>query len=179
MSNTIVIVGPSGSGKTTLAHELVKKGYERIITYTTRPMRDWEVNGVDYHFVSPETFKQLFTKDFFAEITTYQAAFGHCMYGSPAEAYRSDKKQVIVLNPKGAIELKDLPKFVVYLDISETTVARRLSDRGDSIEEINRRLIEDRPHFREFANVVPINLHVKRAASPQHLSRRIENKLRK
>ena len=179
MSNTIVIIGPTGSGKTTLAQKLVEKGYERIPQYTTRPMRDGEVDGVDYHFVSQEHFKQLFARDFFAEVTAYEAKFGTCFYGSAVEDYQPDKKQVIILNPKGVLDLKNVSKFVVYLDLNETLLARRLSDRGDSIEEINRRLNDDRPHFKEFEQRVPINLHIKKAAPVQHLTRRIENKLRK
>ena len=49
----IVLCGYSGSGKTTIANVLQEKyGYHRIITYTTRPKREQEVNGKDYHKAS-------------------------------------------------------------------------------------------------------------------------------
>lgn len=47
----------SGSGKTTIAHQLETHGFERLITTTTRSMREGEVNHHDYHFVSKEEFK--------------------------------------------------------------------------------------------------------------------------
>lgn len=59
MKTIIVIVGGSGSGKTTIAHQLETHGFERLITTTTRSMREGEVNHHDYHFVSKEEFKNL------------------------------------------------------------------------------------------------------------------------
>ena len=51
----IVIVGESGSGKTTLQNELLKRGYRRIVTATTRNRRRNELEDA-YHFVSREEF---------------------------------------------------------------------------------------------------------------------------
>ena len=48
----IVLAGPAGSGKTTLCERLVRSegGFERVVTATTRPPREGERDGVDYHF---------------------------------------------------------------------------------------------------------------------------------
>ena len=51
MKKIVVLVGGSGSGKTTIAHELEKKGFRRLVTTTTRPKREGEVDQVDYFFV--------------------------------------------------------------------------------------------------------------------------------
>ena len=56
----IFLIGPQGSGKTTLAKELERRGYEQIIAYTTRPPRDNEIEGVDYHFVTDAEFEDAF-----------------------------------------------------------------------------------------------------------------------
>lgn len=49
----IAIVGPSGSGKTTLVEHLKTKiNIPVIVSYTTRPIRENEKNGVDHHFVT-------------------------------------------------------------------------------------------------------------------------------
>lgn len=51
----LAIVGPSGSGKTSLAEYLKDKlNIPVIVSYTTRPMRDNEINGKDHHFVSED-----------------------------------------------------------------------------------------------------------------------------
>ena len=58
----LILVGHSASGKTEIANEL-KRDYDmkKIITYTTRPIRVNEVNGIDYHFVTEEEFLKLIT----------------------------------------------------------------------------------------------------------------------
>ncbi|AKC83528.1 guanylate kinase [Verrucomicrobia bacterium IMCC26134] len=54
----LVLAGPAGSGKTTLCERLVAEtpGFTRVVTSTTRAPRPGEVNGVHYHFFSPEEF---------------------------------------------------------------------------------------------------------------------------
>ena len=54
----LILAGPAGSGKTTLCDRLVAENAntERVVTCTTRPPREGEVNGIDYHFLSDEQF---------------------------------------------------------------------------------------------------------------------------
>lgn len=54
----LVLAGPAGSGKSTLCDRLVTEdpSFSRVITTTTRTPRPGEVNGVHYHFFSPEEF---------------------------------------------------------------------------------------------------------------------------
>jgi guanylate kinase len=54
-----IICAPSGAGKTSLVAELLKidSGIRLSVSYTTRAPRNGEVNGRDYHFVTPEDFK--------------------------------------------------------------------------------------------------------------------------
>lgn len=54
----LVLAGPAGSGKTTLCERMVAEvpGFSRVVTTTTRPPRPGEVDGVHYHFLSPEAF---------------------------------------------------------------------------------------------------------------------------
>jgi len=56
----LVLAGPAGTGKTTLCERLVREcpGVERVVTATTRPPREGEVNGRDYHFLSEAEFDQ-------------------------------------------------------------------------------------------------------------------------
>lgn len=56
----LVIAGPAGSGKSTLCERLLRERpeFSRVITTTTRAPRPGEVNGVHYHFFSPEEFRR-------------------------------------------------------------------------------------------------------------------------
>jgi guanylate kinase len=56
----LVIAGPAGSGKSTLCDRLVQEDltYARVVTTTTRSPREGEINGVHYHFFTPEDFER-------------------------------------------------------------------------------------------------------------------------
>jgi guanylate kinase len=58
--SVVVVAGPSGSGKNTLIRELEKRftSIDRLVTATTRRIRSGEVDGVDYHFFTPERFDE-------------------------------------------------------------------------------------------------------------------------
>ena len=150
--NVIAIVGQTASGKTTLARYLESTGFQRIVTYTTRPMRDGEKDGSDYHFLQEAQFLKMLEEGFFAEHTDYHAKFGHVCYGTGRESLEASeqRRKVIVLNPCGVMALKDAGYdiFVVYLDIDQATLMRRALNRGDSPAEIGRRIAEDARLFR-------------------------------
>ncbi len=146
---TIVLCGKSGSGKTTVGLELEKLGYSKIVTYTTRPMRKGEVNGIDYNFVTEEEFLALQDKSIFAETASYNASFGFCRYGSAKRDY-AQPNSYIILNPIGlqTVRLNRVDIFAVNLRADEYTLTRRLRTRGDTPEEIARRLAADERDFK-------------------------------
>ena len=62
-NNLVLLAGPSAGGKDTASNILVSDfGYKRLITTTTRPMRDGEINDVTYHFVNEHAFLDLLKK---------------------------------------------------------------------------------------------------------------------
>ena len=65
--NILVISGPSGSGKSSLMKELLKdiKDSYFSISSTTRPIREGEQDGVNYHFISKAEFEQDIDAGFF------------------------------------------------------------------------------------------------------------------
>ena len=154
----IILVGKTASGKTTVANELCKHhGYKRIITYTTRPMRENEVQDVDYHFISDEQFNKMVENNEFTEYKRYNTAHGVWSYGSiiTLEQEYSDDCYVIILTPQG---LKDLSKKIsryiaFYLDIGFKSQLERLKKRGDEEQQIIKRLKND---AKDFKNVVDI-----------------------
>lgn len=67
--NILVISGPSGSGKSSLMKELLKEIQDAYfsISTTTREIREGEIDGVNYHFVSKEEFEQDINAGYFLE----------------------------------------------------------------------------------------------------------------
>ena len=55
----IILCGQSGSGKDTIATKLINNHFYRVITNTTRPPRNGEVDGVDYNFITDLDFYAL------------------------------------------------------------------------------------------------------------------------
>ena len=142
----IVIVGESGSGKTTLANNFIKAHpeYRKIVTYTTRPKRSGEIDGIDYHFISADQFKRLVEENFFIEYTTYRDWY----YGT-AKTDCEDDYTVAVLNPPGLRKFKRLGVNCtsVYLNVDRRSRLIQMLNRGDEIEEAYRRNITDVGQF--------------------------------
>ncbi len=79
----VVISGPSGAGKGTVIRELLRQSPVRLVesvSATTRQPRPGEVDGVDYHFLSPETFARRRKNDEFLEC--FQVFGTDCWYGT-------------------------------------------------------------------------------------------------
>jgi guanylate kinase len=86
-----ILSSPSGAGKTTLSRMLLAQDREIMlsVSVTTRPPRPGEVEGVHYHFVSPERFEAMVEEDDFYE---WAEVFGH-RYGTPKGTIRAGLKQ--------------------------------------------------------------------------------------
>ena len=68
----LIITGKTCSGKNVVSDELINKhGFHRLTTFTTRPIRNGEVNGETYHFVNTDDFMQKMKSRFFAEWKAY------------------------------------------------------------------------------------------------------------
>ena len=141
----IILVGASATGKSVIAKQLFDKyNIKKVITYTTRPMREGEINDVDYHFINKEDFINKMNNEYFIETAMYNNNY----YGTAYEDISKDK--VLIVEPNGANvyyeKLKD-KVIIFYLQASELERKKRMEIRGDSIENINKRLKSDVEYF--------------------------------
>ena len=69
----VILSSPSGVGKTTLTKKIQQKykNFKISVSHTTRTPRSNEVDGVDYHFVSKEKFKELIDKENFMNMQKF------------------------------------------------------------------------------------------------------------
>lgn len=140
----LVITGPSGSGKTTISGILLERlqSVTRLITTTTRDPREGEKNGVDYHFVTREVFREMIDRGEFLE---WADVYGR-MYGSTrAEVLRLCALHDVVvgvLDVQGARATKDaLPETVVVcLTAPLPQLHARLARRDNKPGELERRM---------------------------------------
>ena len=145
----ICLMGKTCSGKSTLEKEMIEKGYNEVISYTTRPPRKGEVDGVNYHFRSEDEFNELAENGVLQEWEEY----GGYHYGSPV--LEKGKTYVMVVEPKGYRRLRQIHGYNVlgiYRDVPEKELKKRIRERckGESKEfklEMNKRLKDDRERF--------------------------------
>ena len=153
----VAIVGEAGSGKDSLAEALMDQLQDEnfkvheIISYTTRPKRDYEINGVDYHFVDAGTLAGLIIEDKMLEA----AEFNGWIYGTCIEDLEEDAINVGVFNPEGIESLSQDPRInmcIIQCSCNEKDrLLRQLNRELDpNVDEIIRRFHADRRDFSNF-----------------------------
>ena len=152
----VILCGKSGAGKDRIMKDYIKHvAATPIVSYTTRPMRDGEVNHREYHFVTRDAFKDLKNADKFSEVREYHTLVGGkpdvWCYGSPVVNPRS-RLYVTILDMQGTQEYIDFYGkdncFVVYVNVSDDERERRARARGSFDKtEWDRRLADDAAKF--------------------------------
>jgi guanylate kinase len=142
----LVVSAPSGTGKTTVVERLVERSVriERSRSYTSRPPRTAEIEGVDYNFVSRDTFQAMAGRGAFLE---WADIFGH-FYGTSREDTEATLAKgvdlVLVIDVQGARQVRALRPDAIgvfVLPPSFDVLADRLRRRNqDSEDAILRRL---------------------------------------
>lgn len=153
----LIIVGKTCSGKDSIVKRLCKDyGFEKIITYTTRPMRKNETQDVTYHFISEDDFKKKIEEKFFTEFKIYNTADGVWYYGS--KLTDSNEKSVIILTPSGYKDYiaseGNKNDVAIYIYANNNTIRTRLKKRGDKKEEAERRILADNEDFKDTISIV-------------------------
>lgn len=137
----VVVSAPSGAGKTSLCEEVVARVPNLVhsVSYTTRPPRSQEKEGIDYHFVSYKEFHKMVAEGEFAEWAEVHGNF----YGTSVkllESYWAQGKDVILdIDVQGAIKLRArFPEaaFVFVLTPEFKQLEERLRVRRTEPEEI-------------------------------------------
>ena len=135
----VVVSGPAGSGKGTVdAHLLKRDDFVYSVSATTRAPRPGEVDGVHYHFISVEEFKERLERGDMIEYTQYCGNF----YGTPKkeaeEVLASGRNLILEIEVEGAHNVKaKYPEAVLILLLppSYSVQEQRLRGRGTETEE--------------------------------------------
>ncbi len=142
-----IISAPSGTGKTTLAERLVQVVPDLALSrsFTSRPPRAGELDGVDYNFISRERFESMIAG---GELLEYADVFGN-LYGTSAatteQALAHGQDLVLVIDVQGARQVRsqiDGSVGIFVLPPSFPVLEERLRGRSKDTEaQIQRRLV--------------------------------------
>jgi guanylate kinase len=146
----VVLSAPSGAGKTTLAHRLLDRNPEWrfSVSATTRPRRPGETDGVDYHFLTIEEFRERIAAN---DLVEWEEIFGN-YYGTLKSTVeelldeKSDRRVIFDVDVKGALAIRNAfpnDAFLIFIaPPSMEELLRRLMGRKTESEESIRRRID-------------------------------------
>lgn len=162
----IVLVGKSASGKDHILNTVVKlnSSVKTIVSYTNRPIRNGEIDGVTYHYVSDEQVEKMLNNHEFVEHRIYNTVKGKWIYGVAKSSFdlTSDNTYIVILDLQG---LKQLEKYLIenkkrdslksiYIEAyGQTRLLRSLQREGmlsdEQCKEIARRYIVDEDDLKD------------------------------
>ncbi len=146
----IALFGKSGAGKDTIQKWMVTNlpNMKGMVNYTTRPKRDYEQEGIDYHFISNTEFAEKVLDGSMLEATE----FNHWFYGAAIDELDIDKINVGVFNVygiQGLLQDNRLDVLPVYIDCYDKIRLLRDINRENNPDcyEICRRYLADEKDF--------------------------------
>lgn len=160
----IILCGKSGSGKDTIIKSVLENCppdlVNKKISFTTRPKRDYEVNGEDYYFVTPDFFLENLNK--FIEVTNFRGWH----YGTmESPGLDINKINIGAFDLEGIKNIKEMNRdnldyLVLYVDAKDSTRLIRCLSREEypDIEEIFRRYNADDIDFDDIEDYADIHL---------------------
>ena len=162
----IYIMGKSSSGKDTIFRRLIEKmNVNTYVMYTTRPIRDGEVDGETYHFLTDEEMQNYIDgkKEYkVIESRTYNTAHGPWTYATIADKQFETEKDMLMLgtlesysNMKNNLENRTKVELIpVYIEVPDNIRLKRAIEREEKqtepkYVELCRRFIADNQDFSE------------------------------
>ncbi|MGL4572738.1 MAG: HNH endonuclease [Clostridium sp.] len=149
----ILISGKTASGKNKVLEELKLRGFNQILTSTTRPKRDDNEEG--YNFISEEELNKQAKNDQFIDLKEYKTIFGKWFYALPLEELLKYEKPILIIDNKGKKTLEDkigrqniVSIFIdTDYDIRKNRALNRKGKTEEEVKEVNRRLESDELDF--------------------------------
>jgi guanylate kinase len=159
----VILSSPSGVGKTTLTKKIQQKyqSFKISVSLTTRLPRSNEVDGVDYHFVSQEKFKELIEKDKFYEFAKiFENYYGTLKKNVDETILKNDI--IFDIDWQGTKQLskfKKLNLIKIYLiaDNKEELKTRLIKRNQNTEEEVEKRFNsfdEDIKHWNDYDYII-------------------------
>lgn len=163
MGKIFYLMGKSSSGKDTIFKALLSDktlGLQQIIPYTTRPVREGEQDGVEYHFTDEAGVRTMQDQNRIIELRVYHTCLGDWKYFTAADdRICLDKQDYIAIGtPEAFVKIRDYygadRVCPVYIELDDGVRLQRALDREKAqdkpkYEEMCRRFLADAEDFSE------------------------------
>ena len=162
MGKIFCVMGKSATGKDTIYQKLLndsKLNLKRIIPYTTRPIREGEEEGREYHFCTEEDVQRLEAEGRIVELRAYDTVYGIWKYFTVDDGKFDTEAHVIAIGTlESYVKLKEYfgeEKIVpIYVEVEDgdrllRAIAREKSQDVPKYEEMCRRFLADAKDFSE------------------------------
>ena len=134
----LLILGASGSGKTSLGQQLKEMGANELVSHTTRPMRQGEIDGQTYYYITKEEFDKLDK----LEQTCYSGNY-YCLSRDEVERHK-EKVVYTIVDAEGVKQIQEKygksNTIVIYIKVTYLQMIYRMLKRGDKIRDIIKRI---------------------------------------
>lgn len=154
MKKIILIAGKACAGKDTLVKAIMQDlDLQMALSFTTRPMRTGETQGVEYYFIDEQSFWDLHGCDLLAEYTVYEVSNGDIWYyGLTKEELEKDDYVLAIVNPEGVRQIKEIygdKVYTILITANDKERIRRYLERDESnnVAECCRRFLADEKDF--------------------------------
>lgn len=133
MLKIVTITGPSCAGKTTLVRELLLAGnFCEVVSFTSRPQRANESNGVDYYFKSTEECRDIIHTGKAAEFIKFKDNFYGIEKAELEEKLSLNKTPLVIVEPHGLKQMRELygkELYAIYVDAPVELLFERFLER--------------------------------------------------
>lgn len=163
MGKIYCVMGKSSSGKDSIYHEIMEKGalgLKPIIPYTTRPIRDGEQDGREYHFCTEDTVQRLQDAGRIMELRAYYTVYGVWKYFTVDDERidLSKNNYLYIVTLEGYTKIREYfgaDRVVpIYIEVEDgerlmRAIAREQKQEVPKYEEMCRRFLADSADFSE------------------------------
>lgn len=143
----ICIVGKTSSGKDSVVRILKEKyGIDMVVSYSTAPKRDDQIEGVHHYFISSEEMARILKEE---KVIAYSKTKRGTEYCATLKTLYKEPNLTYIIDPAGIECLKEnnIEFISIYVDCSNKEIVLRGSKRGDSIIKLTERLTDETEIF--------------------------------